>query len=581
MSIIRYNGKRCWFSTLLEKSAEGIRDMTSNSEIGKQMEKAFRKKMKMILGTVIFLLILIILGVMNITYQDKKMARLIDEQEKLRNAETAHYRWAMTLSQSILTDTEFTGQHDETKCDFGIYLYGEDVKGNSKKQDFYEKIEPVHKKLHESAKKIISLNEINEFQARKTWNEDILPSISSLIVYMDEEIAVAEEGIDHIGNMLLVYYGLMILTTVATVLVIFFNIYKTYKYVDEDIVKPIMDIKSEAKRLAEGELSLEFHVRTENEMLDLAHSLENAVSEIKKYISAVEYGMEAFSEGNFTAECPIEFKGDFRPIQTSIDSFKERMNATLSEIGRVSLLVEGDAENIAYGATDLAQGAEYQSNSIHELSAIVDEVKSQIIKSAHYAKEADAYGMKTGEIISKSSSEMSQLVEAIEKIGNVSTDISNIIKTIDEISSQTNLLALNASIEAARAGEAGRGFAVVADEIGKLAKQSASASKNIADLIKQSLQYIENGQTYAKQMNHGFELVAESSHNILQMVGQIANESQEEAEAVERISKNIMEISNIVSANSATSEQSSASSQELSSQATVLNNLLSQFKFKD
>ena len=81
---------------------------------------------------------------------------------------------------------------------------------------------------------IISLNEINEFQARKTWNEDILPSISSLIVYMDEEIAVAEEGIDHIGNMLLVYYGLMILTTVATVLVIFLNIYKTYKYVDEE-----------------------------------------------------------------------------------------------------------------------------------------------------------------------------------------------------------------------------------------------------------------------------------------------------------------------------------------------------------
>lgn len=290
--------------------------------------------------------------------------------------------------------------------------------------------------------------------------------------------------------------------------------------------------------------------------------------------------MTSFSNGDFTCSCPIQFRGEFKSIQKSIEEFQDTINQTLSQIGRVAHLVDSGSEDVAAGATDLAKGSEEQAHSINDLFNIVGKVNEQISNSAKYAKEANDYGVETGHIIEKSHQEMKQLVQAMEKIGEVASHISGIIKTIDEISSQTNLLALNASIEAARAGEAGKGFAVVADEIGKLAKQSAEASGDIEELINQSLVYIEDGQDYATQMRTGFEAVAQSSGKILDMVRQIAEEAEDQANAVDRILGNIEDISNIVSTNSATSEESSAAGQELSNQATNLNNLLGKFKYK-
>ena len=546
----------------------------------KRMKQAFMSRFTTILAAVIILLFVVIGSMVIISYQDNIKDQCIDYQSRFLAAEAAHFKWGMGLSNALLKHEEFTGQMDPTQCDFGKFLYSDEVKNSKEFQSFFTEIEPLHSRIHEAAHTIIELQKTNNEEAIRVWDEQVSADIVSLVSILEAKKEAVAKPIEQAGRTLIIIYIVIVLVSVAVVAVILFNAYKIYGYVKHDIILPIYQLKEETEKLANGQLDLDCNVDTANELKDLGISLQAAIDEIKKYIGAVEFGMESFSGGDFTCSCPFTFMGDFAPIQTSIEDFQDKINELLQNISEVSRQVDAGAEDIAQGATELATGTEQQANSVQELSNVMGDVSRQIHNSAKYAREADTYGVQTGEAIEKSRKEMEQLMEAITRIGAASSDISNIIMTIDEIASQTNLLALNASIEAARAGVAGKGFAVVADEIGKLAQQSADASQDIAALIEKSLQFIDNGQLSAEQMNNGFEMLVDSSHKILQMVGEIAREAQDQAEAVEKISGSIEEISNIVATNSATSQESSAASQELSSQATVLNSLLGQFKFK-
>ena len=175
---------------------------------------------------------------------------------------------------------------------------------------------------------------------------------------------------------------------------------------------------------------------------------------------------------------------------------------------------------------------------------------------------------------------MLDLVKTVRDIGENSSQIGKIIKTIEAIVFQTNILALNAAVEAARAGEAGKGFSVVAEEIRNLAIRSSQASKNTAALIATSLDTVQAGPDIEDETARSLGLVLESVRLVTGSVGRIAASSRQQALSLRQIEKGMGQISDVVQTNSATAEESAAASGELSAQAQFLEELAGQFRLK-
>ena len=179
---------------------------------------------------------------------------------------------------------------------------------------------------------------------------------------------------------------------------------------------------------------------------------------------------------------------------------------------------------------------------------------------------------------SESNGKMREMVDSMHEINDASQEIDKIIATINEIASQTNLLALNASIEAARAGEAGKGFAVVANQVNLLADQSAHAAKESAELIETSVKAVEKGMVIAGQTATQLEDVAESSKAITGEVTNIAETLETQTVEIQQINQGIEQINDVVQSNAATSEECAAASQEMSSEAESLREMIRKFK---
>lgn len=366
--------------------------------------------------------------------------------------------------------------------------------------------------------------------------------------------------------------GVTIFCVVAMVLLVAF----TY-YVLRRAFKPIIEMSHAAESFAQGNLKTPIVHKSEHEVGRLAESLRVSMANISTYIDDIDRAMGCMAKGDFDLGPSQPFIGDFQNIEDSITKFIMQMSRTLQHMNRTADQVSSGSNQVADGAQALSQGAAEQASAIQSLSITIASLSQQVNDNASNAHTAKEQSRKAGQEVEEGNKQMQEMINAMNDISSRSAEISKIIKTIEDIAFQTNILALNAAVEAARAGAAGKGFAVVADEVRSLAGKSAEAASNTTTLIEETVRAVENGTRIADHTAQAMRNVVDDTAVVTKLIDEIAEASSKQAEAITEVTTGVEQISAVVHTNSATAEQSAAASEELSSQASVLKELASNF----
>ena len=345
-------------------------------------------------------------------------------------------------------------------------------------------------------------------------------------------------------------------------------------YISRIISTPIKKMVKAADKLALGDVDVNVEADSKDEVGSLALSFGKMIDNIRAQALAAE----KVASGDLTVEVPISSPNDL--LGNKLAELVRKNNEVLSDIYGASEQVAVGSKQVSDSSILLSEGATEQSTAIEELTASIEEISSQTTLNAQNANQANELAEEAKANAKQGNAQMQEMLKAMDEINEASTNISKVIKVIDDIAFQTNILALNAAVEAARAGQHGKGFAVVAEEVRNLAARSANAAKETTDMIEGSIKKSEGGTIIAKNTAQALDKIVDGIEHVATLVSGIANASNEQAIGIKQINQGIMQVSQVVQSNSATSEESAAASEELSSQASLLKETVNQYKLK-
>jgi len=348
------------------------------------------------------------------------------------------------------------------------------------------------------------------------------------------------------------------------------------------LTEPIYELQDAMKKLKQGDFNIELTYEGDDEYSELGTDILAACNQMHIIVTDTREVLEKMANGNFkvSSSAKESYVGDFAAQLEAMRTLKYTLSDTIRQIQTATSQVMIGSEQLAGSAQDLAEGATNQASAVEELTATVTNVTNISEESAKNASFASTSATNAAEDAKRSREEINQLTSAMDRITATSKEIENIIAAIEDIASQTNLLSLNASIEAARAGEAGRGFAVVADQIGKLAADSAQSAVNTRELISRCLSEVETGNRIVESTLESIGTVLANMEAFAGMAAGAAEASNAQVEMLKQIEAGMDQITLVVQSNSATAEETSAVSQELSAQATNLDEMISKFILK-
>lgn len=306
--------------------------------------------------------------------------------------------------------------------------------------------------------------------------------------------------------------------------------------------------------------------------------MRRIINGITTRLRSVLDAVEQVANGKLDVVLDTTYEDEIGQLSIHVAHMIGQLKEVILNIDSAAEQVHMGAKQVANTSSYLAQGATEQASSIEELSAAVEQINVQIKQNAEHASEMNGITNETKGLVTKSHEEMQQMLKAMEEINYSSTEVSKIIKVIDDIAFQTNILALNAAVEAARAGQHGKGFTVVAEEVRNLAARSAVAAKETTNMIEDSIKKAQTGmvlaENTAKELNH----VVESINKVAVLTEEIFNSCDEQTQGIEQINEGTLQISNIIQSNSATSQEAAAASEELAGQAEVMRGEVSKFE---
>lgn len=346
------------------------------------------------------------------------------------------------------------------------------------------------------------------------------------------------------------------------------------------IKTPIMEVSDVLNEVSNGNFSVNIIGNYNGEFDKLKQSVNKTIRNTSEYIKDISFVLSNMSDQNLDIFIKKEYLGEFYEIKKALNIILDTFNIIVEDFNNSGREVSLGAKQILGTSLSLADGVTKQASAVEELFATISLVAE---KTANNALNAKAVSNFTDEIQKQGITgrdNMNNMLKSMTGIESAATDISKIIKVIDDIAFQTNLLALNAAVEAARAGTHGKGFAVVAEEVRNLATKSQQAATEVSILIKKTGEIVSEGTKNAQDTAYSLNEMSKKVDEVSNLMEKVAEASIEQEISISEINKGISQIAEVTQINTATSEETAASSEELSVQADIFKNALSQFKLR-
>ncbi len=404
-----------------------------------------------------------------------------------------------------------------------------------------------------------------------------------LVVISYQPVGIAGLSIASVAPVFELYqliFVLLISIIAVILLTCLVNVFTSAKMAD-GLTKPIVGITKWGKQLAIGNIAdkkedyLDSATLKQQELIDLVDSFEATSDGIEKSVMMISQ----VAQGNLDVDITKRSENDVLSI--ALTKLVTQLSSILSNINSAATQVKLGSAQIAISSQSLAEGSMTQSDSVETLSGSTNTMKTQFTQTNESIVNITNELSQTYEELEVILVKFREFIEDIRTVNTKSYQITNIVRTIEDISFQTNILALNAAVEAARAGSAGKGFAVVADEVRNLATKSADASKETSNLIEETVSSIHRINDNAENTIEFIEKLKVMMTDTKVDITDISHTISDELDLVISIADNLNEISSVVHLNTATSEENAASSEELSSQSAIMQELVAKFTLKE